>query len=392
MKNFTEELAGNQTLLAQMYSAKQRPQCPCKVPPVEMYIAKIGDHYIIKRMPESGSLHSPDCDSYEPPPELSGLGEVLGSAIRLDAEQGFTELRFDFSMARISGKRPASESGSEKDSIKAETSKLTLRSTLHYLWEQAGLNRWTPAMAGKRTWFVIRKHLLHSAEDKLAKGKSLASQLFIPETFSQDKKDTIKSHWLSLVSRMSSHNNGPRPLMILIGEVKEFVPSRYGYQMKIKHAPDVFFGLHEETYKKLAKRFGHEIETAMMEGIRLITIATFSTNSTGIAAIEEIALMNTTDSWIPFENIFEKALIEKMTEQSRRFTKGMRYNLSTSKPLAAAVLSDTAPQPTACYIVPAEANDEFSVALNQLQSDSQLASWSWNTTDYDPPTLPPASK
>jgi len=47
-----------------------------------MYIAKVGNRYIVKRMPDTGQLHSPDCDSYEPPAELSGLGEVLGSAIK----------------------------------------------------------------------------------------------------------------------------------------------------------------------------------------------------------------------------------------------------------------------------------------------------------------------
>jgi len=192
--DYCQELAQNQAELAQMYKAKKRPVCPCKTPGIEMYIAKVGDRYIIKRMPDTGPLHSPDCDSYEPPPELSGLGDVLGSAIKEDTDSGLTELRFSFSMSRVPGRKPADSTSDEDDSVKTDGNKLTLRSTLHYLWEEAGFHKWTPAMEDKRNWYVIRKHLLLAAGDKLNKGRTLADQIFIPETFSQDKKTAIKQH------------------------------------------------------------------------------------------------------------------------------------------------------------------------------------------------------
>ena len=50
----------------------------CLVEGVEMYVARLGDGYIVKRMPDTGSHHAPDCPSYEPPAEFSGLGQVLG--------------------------------------------------------------------------------------------------------------------------------------------------------------------------------------------------------------------------------------------------------------------------------------------------------------------------
>ena len=50
---------------------------------VEMRVAprRVSGGYIVKRMPDTGSHHAPDCPSYEPPAEFSGLGQVLGSAI-----------------------------------------------------------------------------------------------------------------------------------------------------------------------------------------------------------------------------------------------------------------------------------------------------------------------
>ena len=59
------------------YASKERPQCMCQPIPIPMYIAKVAGKFILKRMPNSGETHSAYCDHYEPPPELSGLGQVL---------------------------------------------------------------------------------------------------------------------------------------------------------------------------------------------------------------------------------------------------------------------------------------------------------------------------
>src|SRR3954465_9227756 len=77
-------------------------------------------------------------------------------------------------------------------------------------------------MSGKRTWFVIRKHLLQAAENKIAKGAPLADMLYIPEVFSAERKAELMQRHLSAVNKIASGATGPRRLMLLIGEVKEF--------------------------------------------------------------------------------------------------------------------------------------------------------------------------
>ena len=177
--------------LTAAHGTKLRPLCTCRSAGVPMYVARSGDHYIIKRMPNSGSQHHLDCDSYEPPGELSGLGEVSGSAIQEDIESGLTALKLDFSLSKAGGRKSPVASGIEPESVRTDGAKLTLRGALHYLWDEAGLSRWSPAMAGKRSWFVVRKHLLQAAENKTTKGAALGSLLFIPETFSVDRKDEL---------------------------------------------------------------------------------------------------------------------------------------------------------------------------------------------------------
>lgn len=380
--------------LESIYGTKVRPVCACNPGGVEMYISKIAGKYAVKRMPNTGPDHAADCDSYEPPPELSGLGQVLGSAIEEDADEGVTTLKLGFSLTKVSGKSAQSPGTSEKDSVKADGNKLTLRGTLHYLWEQAGFNRWTPAMDGKRPWGVIRKYLLLAAENKVAKGGSLLERLYVPEPFTAEKKAEIAQRRMARMAQAAAPAKGARQLMIVIGEVAEIGKSRYGFKVRFKHVPDCEFMMNEDLHKRLQKRFATEIElwdSNSKNGVHLMAIATFSVGHTGVPSFEEIALMAVSSGWIPFENQFELMLLGALVEQRRRFTKGLRYNLASATPLASAVLTDTQPQPTAMYIVPCGASDDFLEAVNQLIGNSKLPSWKWALGVAEMPAMPPAT-
>lgn len=376
--------------LAELYESKERPVCLCTPEGVEMYIARVGARYIVKRMPNTGSLHDPACDSYEPPPELSGLGQVMGSAIQENPEEGVTELKFGFSLSKAPGRAPAATGdGAEADSVKTDGNKLTLRGMLHYLWEEAGFNKWAPGMAGKRNWYVIRKYLLHAAEGKAAKGSSLADQIYIPESFSPEHKDAITQRRLAMMSKIAAPPRGVRRLLMLIGEVKEIAPSRYGHKIVVKHLPDCHFMMNEDLHKRLLKRFENELALwDAVDGAHLIVVGTFGVGPTGVSSLEEVALMAVTENWIPFEHIYEKGLLDTLTESGRRFVKGLRYNLHSSIPLASAVLSDTVPHPTALYVIPPAASDDYVQAVEALVAESHLPSWVWAAGAGAMPPIP----
>lgn len=380
----------NQKRLERMYATKQRPVCRCQDPGIEMYIAKVGETYIVKRMPNTGPFHAPDCESYEPPPELSGLGDVLGNAIKEDSESGVTELRFEFSLSKIPGRAPIMQEGGDMGTIKSNNARLSLLSTLHYLWEDAGFNRWTPSMTDKRRWFVVRKHLLMAAETKHVKGAPLSDRLYIPESFDADNKSAIAQRRMALMAKLKNSPGGARQLMMLVGEVKSFGPARYGQKMIIKHAPDFNFLMNDEMHKAILKRYGTVIELwNSLEDVRLVAVATFSINAADLPVIEEIAFMPVTSNWIPFETISDKAVIDALTEAKRKFTKGLRYNLQTSKAMASIVISDTTP-PTAMYIIPTDADDAYNEAVDTLMAESPLVPWRWDTIEYEIPAFPPA--
>lgn len=377
------------SMLAMLHSTKTRPLCLCRDPGCEMYIAKVNNKFILKRMPGTGEGHAPTCDSYEPPEELSGRGQVMGSAIEEDAESGNTKLKFDFSLSKSGHRNMPTPTGNEADTVTTPGNRLTLRGMLHYLWEEAGFNHWTPNMAGKRHWSVIRKYLLEAANNKTAKGTGLGELLYIPETFFLEKKDEIAQRRVSHLSRIAATENGARKLMIVIGEIVKFDKSRYGMKVVLKHLPDYHFQLSEELHKKLHKRFELELsQWGADEQSHLIMIGTFSVNHAMVANLEEVGMINVTDNWIPYEGAYDRLLIDALTHQNRRFVKGLRYNLQKTKPLAVAVLTDMGQESCALFITPAGASQDYVDEQNELIKQSSMNSWVWDASAGTMPALP----
>ena len=354
-----------------------------------MYVARLAgtnEGFIVKRMPNTGSHHAPDCPSYEPPAESSGLGQVLGSAITEDPTTGETTLKLDFSMSKIAGRSAMPTAGGDSDSVVSSGTKLSLRGLLHYLWDQADLTRWQPGFAGKRTWGTVRKHLLLAAENKIARGDSLRSRLYIPEIFSVDQRDAINARRMAQWSQAIAAPGKPQHLMLLIAEVKEIVPARYGFKAVVKHVPNQAFALDEQLYRRLGRRFESELALwGAADDTHMVMIATFSVAAAGIPTVGELSLMPVTRHWLPVEDGFEKQLIERLVADGRSFVKGLRYNLGAGSTLASATLTDCESSAPLLFVVQAGIEDRG----RYLQvCDPSIPVWLWNPSSEAMPALP----
>lgn len=368
---------GFQPGLKRAYYTKIRPLCPCREPPTTMYIAKVNGHYIVKRMPNTGNDQDLECKSYEIPSGLSGLGQVMGSAINENVEDGLTTLRFDFSLSKGASKAIPSGKVEEKNSVKTDGKKLGLRGLLHYLWEQAEFNKWSPGMAGKRNWFVIRKYLYEAAKDKLVKNLSLDSLLFIPEIFDLDHKAGINKRRKIDLKHLHETDKS-QPFMLVEGEVKDIVTARFGHKMVLKHMPDFPILLNDDIYNRMLKRFAVELELwAANDHGHLLVIGTFSLNASGIAIFQEIALMTVTQIWIPYDNADELSLLMDLIKTNRRFIKCLRYNFTLTTPTASVLLSEQDKSMTAVFVCPANASEDYRDDLQILIQDCGVKSQVW---------------
>lgn len=354
-----------------------------------MYIAQVGDQYIVKRMPLSGGGHDPSCSSYEPPDELSGLGVLMGSAIQVDPESGMAALKLDFRLSKVGARSAPAAGAVGSDSAVGDTKKLSLRGLLHYLWHEAELTVWTSRWAGKRHWWNIRWHLIEAGRQMTVRGGALSEILFVPEPFRSADKAAIEQRRAEALASALPPKSGPRKLMILVGEVKEFGSARSGQKLIVKHMPGFVFLLDENLHRRLQTRFENEMALwGADDASHLMAIATFGLTPAGLAVIEEIALMVVAENWVPYESAYEKKLVDALARIRERSVKGLRYNLPPDKPTAAAILQ-MKPRPVGLYVVPPSADDAYEETLGELiVSRPEFDTWIWRTADSEMPTLP----
>jgi hypothetical protein len=323
------------------YGRRRRPRCLCRPEGIEMYIARLADGHIVKRMPGTGDRHAPACPSFEPPLELSGVRPLLGSAIREDPETGLIQLKLGFPMSRRSGRpgpaRPASAIGTVSSSCK----RLSLRALLHYLWDQAELTHWHPGFAGRRSWGVVRRQLMRAASQMVACGDPFLVRLEVPEPFTVEQQDAISARRHARWGAASCLGDGKRSMLLLVAEVKEIAPGRHGYKAVIKHLPDLAFALDEALYNRLGRRFEQELGLwGASDESHLIVIATFCVGAEGLPRIVELSLMTVTEHWLPVETIAEKQLLDRLVRNRRSFTKLLRYDMRQDARTPILVLRD----------------------------------------------------
>src|SRR3546814_19956903 len=93
-------------MVARAYTLRQAFRCLCRRDiELDLYIAHRHGGHVLSRWPGTGPRHAPSCDHYEAPDHLTGLGQVLGSAIVDDIDNGVTTLKFGFTLSKRSEER-----------------------------------------------------------------------------------------------------------------------------------------------------------------------------------------------------------------------------------------------------------------------------------------------
>ena len=372
---------GQQALTA-AHTLRARVECRCRIPAPEMYIAATAGKFIVKRMPGTGPDHAVDCPAFLPPEELSGLAQVKDAAITEDPDDGTTTLKLGFPMRKNSKARPAPEmTGGKATEAKVAPRKLTITSVLHFLWHEADLGKWYPAMDGKRYWGVVHAALRRAGAGKVVKGQDLSRILYVPEYFKADRKAEIASRRNRIFANLRPVGRGATPFGLVVAEFKGTEPTAHGARFRFKHAPDCPFFADADLHKKFEKVFADKLGLleAMGQG-HAIVIASFSIAKAGYPVLQEIGMMLVTDNWIPFEGLRELEVLSVLTEQKRAFQKQLRFNLLADAPIASAVLLDTA-EPVALFVADNPDDADALAQLHNAADEGRYASWCWFDDD-----------
>ena len=384
--------ADAQHALEAAHKARTRVECRCTHPAQEMYVAKIGARFFVKRMPGTGQAHAPQCDAFEAPEHLSGLSELSGTAIVESAEEGTTLLKLDFALTKR-GKQaaPPPSSGGMATEAVSNPKKMGLTALLHYLWHEGDLVKWVPAMGNKRWWGVVRGALRRGLNSKTAKGLNLDDVVYIPEPFKVDRAAELTEARIRKFDQIARMGSGATSVGILIAEYKAHEPSIYGAKFTFKHIPDCNFFADADLTKRFNRVFEEKlILTQMIEGAAPIAIATFTMTKAGYPALQSIGLMLVTREFLPFDHLKEAKLLETLVGQKRRFIKQQRFNLTADETVASVLLSDTE-APIAMFVTPPGATVDATRGIQEAIEQVDYPHWIW-ADEAALPDMPPAKQ
>lgn len=374
-----------QEALAKVYDTSERPRCLCVPNGVEMYIAR-HRRFVIKRMPDSGSAHHPGCPSFEPEAQLSGLGELIGDAV-LESVPGQVELCVDFPWARMTGRSVPRGEPHEVVEVGVPRLRMTLRALLHFLFERAGFNRWSPAMAGKRNQGVLCKYLLEAAEEIMVKGVPLAQRLYVPEPFSETAKAEVAGRRREKLAVLRPHD-GQTPLALVVGDYKGNDVTAQGRRVWIRHMPDAPLLIAARNWERIERVFAPLFEARDADTghpVRLVMAALIRARREYTYEIEAVSLMLTSEHWIPLEGVHELPLVIALVAQHRRFVKPLRYDARSAAAFPNALLLDAGPAPVPLHVVSPFMDPKERAAKEKAVAACKGDAWVWRTDQPMPP-------
>lgn len=379
-----------QDALAQVYDTPERPRCLCMPGGVEMYVAR-HRQFVVKRMPDSGGLHHPGCPSYAPDVQQSGLGELVGEAV-LEPEPGRVELRVDFPWTRQIGPSVPRGEPQAVAEVGVPRRRMSLRALMHFLFERAGFNRWSPGMAGKRNQGVVRKYLLEAAEEITVKGVPLAERLYVPEPFSESAKAEAAQRRREKLAVLRP-KDGQIPLAIVIGEYKANEATAQGRRVWIRHMPDAPLLIAGRSWERIERVFATLFEARDADigpRMRLVMAALICARREYTYEIDAASLMLTSEQWIPIEGVHELPLIDALIAQHRRFVKPLRYDAKSAMVFPNALLLDAGPVPMPLHVMSAFMDNKERGGKERGIAAAKGAAWVWRTEQAMPvfPELP----
>jgi len=390
---YAEDAPELQEALAAIYDSDARPLCMCMPQGVEMYISRFSK-YVVKRMPDTGHLHAPECDSFEVVDAETGRGLHATDAIQR-MEDGRLKIRLGFPLTRYDGKSVPHgvDGGSSSDAVEGNQGSLTIGALLHLLWHEAGFNKWSPKMQGKRHWGLVRHFLLEAATDIDAKGGRLAEHLLVPEPFRRNRKDEMAERLAQQLAKLDPPRKGVHPMLVLIGELKDLEDAPTGGRAVIKHLPTVTLHVSDDLMQKIKRHFGAAIEAVQTgDGAGLVMACTVR-RAEDKYIVDAATLMMVTRQWIPVENRFERAVADALVAADRSFIKLLRYGAPDRYAYANFVLRDTGEHPVHMDIV-VDSKDGVAQAAKETRIARRAEeTWVWRTgqTLHMPP-LPPAAQ
>lgn len=398
-----------QSFQAELIAARDKfgnALCGCTKPPLPLVIREKNGSLFLAAWPAQASLHALDCPFFSE--QKTTNAAVENGAIVRDVERNKIKLhhpvrkpnrRLEFSASpgdRATAKTPAAEA-----TVGARFTKLHLWGLLHYLWEEAGLNRWHPGW--HRDWGFVRHALRRVAIETEVDGAPLIHSLYIPPVWVPERSQEIKADWEQFVKPLvQAHRRSPVVACgFVLGAVREMQPSQYGYVLRLHHHAQRYF-MDERVAAALAQysRRGWsaikrlDVPVDGEERPHVVAALRVEASPNANLVIVEAVLMRVSPRYIPVNSSFEDRVARLLVKDDRQFIKPLTYDNHVQE-LPDFVLRDAAPRPGAVsmYVYGPAMTPVKQIQKERMDRASAEAAgngfWQWNAAaQAQPPPLP----
>lgn len=295
--------------------------------PQPLVIRQRKGRYHLASWPSRGHQHAAWCRWYRPDPELSGRSTYTGAVTTDESE---TSLKFSEALLSKTSSPKSSRTTSVTGHVSAQASpsKFGLLGLLHYLWEQAGLSQWDPSEPS-RTWRECRTRLLEHGEGCWINGMDLSEAVYIVPPFERSRAEENAAGWKSFLARLGRGRKEHRRGLVL-GELRRedgLTPTaKGGVRVKLANlrAP-LFTSQRLEARVRQSHPSVFSAATEQVSAHRVVALCLVD-HSNGVALVDDMALMLTTDTGIPADSSFELRMAHALTAARRRLLKPLRYD------------------------------------------------------------------
>jgi hypothetical protein len=299
------------------------------------------DSFGLARFPLTGTQHVRDCQFYSPTVQIkTSDGETI-SVIDSSAD-GTVKVRLGIGLRKQDDQTDVAPSPERsRQSGGRRQAPIKLLGLLQFLWTEAGLNRWWPAMEGKRD--TNRVHwLIHGAAAQVKVGRIPLDSTLLLSAKHPDGKVAIANR--ERVAKAAAANTR----LLVIAPLAKFSAERAGEAGRSLRIAGFhgtpFLRMTAELWTVSEKRYPRAM-SAWRAGRNVMAIAQIElpANTTARADVVDVGFMHVTETWIPVDSSYEEIVANKLVEEHRAFEKPLRFDHEEDLDHPDFLLIDTVP-------------------------------------------------
>lgn len=308
-------------LFAQARAELGHAQCLCRKPPLRLVIrCSRAGRFHVAGWPGEGYLHARECEFRKADPSMSGRGEYTDAIL----EGEITSIRLAVALTTLAGTRFSQPASIAPQSSGNQRQSMGLLGLLHYFWDESQLATW--CRGTRRDWRGCHEALVRETQRCVINGQIGPTALYVVPPFERDLADQKALAFEQFIQHLgASRASRERRSALVLGEIKEVGPGRYGTQISLRHLRRRLFATQALT-DRVQRSYTQAFATINAQAGRRIGIFLVDLSAGGHLNVIDMAVMLTSLNYIPADSSYEIVMADALVAADRTFVKPLRYD------------------------------------------------------------------